>query len=364
MILDQQGRRIALPGDRHGVGVSLRASNVITSTGWTLQELIERVEDKLGLSAPPLSVSPATIVISSIIPSVTVQVGGTAEGAITVTRGTLPTAVNWTISGNQITFTGTPPSSGAINGLHTVVINRGGYSADLTVDLFLESVVPTNPVLDNLPVGSVVRLRLGGVWHNFIIIHQGSPSAAYVGFEGRTTLLKEVRWVVRHMHPQNMNDYANTQLHVAGLNNELFNLFDSDIRSHIAQVRIPYRPGFGTSPNVFSGTDGLLCRIFLLSHAEVGSPGVVWPLPEPEGVRMSHFIQGNSSEANVRRRIITSAPHGWFLRTPRLLDTMSFFMIDFSGGATATNSSTSTNVRPALTLPNNLLINANGEIIA
>ena len=54
------------------------------------------------------------------------------------------------------------------------------------------------------------------------------------------------------------------------MNSTFLNLFDANIQAKIKQIKIPYRPGSGTSQTINSGANGLSAKIFLLSDREVG----------------------------------------------------------------------------------------------
>ena len=219
-------------------------------------------------------------------------------------------------------------------------------------------------------IGSIVRLRVGGVFTNFVVVQQGSPSTAYQGFENRTVLLMERCWENRQMHSSNVNDYQNSSLNT-WLNGTFFNMLDADIRNQIAQVRIPFRPGSGTSANVNIGANGLLTRIFLLSQREVGIanglPGVSgWLLPNNEGVRFAWFIDGNVAGPQTERRVAVlqnGNAANWWLRSPWLLDSLHFWGVLSSGHAhSAWDASSSIGVRPALTLPSSLFVSDSGDV--
>ena len=66
-----------------------------------------------------------------------------------------------------------------------------------------------------------------------------------------------------------MNNLENSTIQ-SYLNGTFLNLFDSNIKDAIKQVKIPYRKNGGSGGTNQSGANGLSCKIFLLSGYEVG----------------------------------------------------------------------------------------------
>jgi len=156
----------------------------------------------------------------------------------------------------------------------------------------------------------------------------------------------------------------------AWLNGTFFNLLDADIRNNIAQVRIPFRPGSGTSPNVNTGANGLLTRVFLLSQREIGIANGLegvsgWQLPNNEGARLAFFIDGFGTTQNARRVAVLQNGNAafWSLRSPFLHVSLHFWGV-LSGGhpSDAWCATAAGGVRPALTLPSSLFVSENGDI--
>ena len=118
-------------------------------------------------------------------------------------------------------------------------------------------------------VGSIVKLKENGALVDYIVVHQGKPSSLYDASCDGTWLLRKDILETRQWHSSNVNDYANSTIK-AYLNSTFLARFDANIQAQIKQVKIPYRPGSGTSQTVNSGANGLSCKIFLLSDREVG----------------------------------------------------------------------------------------------
>ena len=102
---------------------------------------------------PTFTISPTTVTLNDTTLSQALTAGGTATGAITLDRGTLPAAVGLTATGNTITVTATRPAAGqpALTGTHVVTATRGGINQQFSVTLNVTALQP-QPVL---PTGGV-----------------------------------------------------------------------------------------------------------------------------------------------------------------------------------------------------------------
>ena len=229
--------------------------------------------------------------------------------------------------------------------------------------------------LGDRAIGSTIRLRVSGTWRNAVVINHGAPNAQYQGADNVTFVVFEPILQNRQMHPSNVNDYQNSGMH-AWLNNEFMNMLDADIRDVVPQIRIPFRPGSGTSQNVNGGANGLLTRAFLLSGAEVGvgrsaAQGSHTWLPQDEGALMAFFLNGDASSGaglTARQRRIAlnlaGSAQWWWLRSPVVLSSTNFAFVNAGGNASDSNASVSSSgVRPALPLPSSLSVSDTGEVV-
>ena len=162
-------------------------------------------------------------------------------------------------------------------------------------------------------VGSSVYLDENGAPVEFVVAHQGSPSSAYSGFDGGTVLVRKGAHSSRIWGEDNGERYYNypndCEIHT-WLNSTYLNTLDADIRAAVKQVKIPYvsEVDFGDAGSVNQGSNGLSCKAFLLSLAEIEIPkacsGNILPVnrtdvPERDCV----FIQ--ISESQVGRAVRT-----------------------------------------------------------
>lgn len=215
--------------------------------------------------------------------------------------------------------------------------------------------------LGSMSVGSTVKLKLGGTARDFLVVHQGLPSSMYDSSCNGTWLLLKDIYTNRQWDSSN-NDYKNSDIH-SYLNGTFLNLFDSDIKNAIKQVKIPYQNGTGSGGSVASGANGLSCKIFLLSGYEVGfstSDSSYFPR---DGAKLSYFSSGTSSAANNKRIAnYNGSATNWWLRSPFTSYTDRVWNV-FSGGDCNYWSYDSTyGVRPALVLDSSLSVSDDGSV--
>lgn len=127
-----------------------------------------------------------------------------------------------------------------------------------------------NAKLGTKAVGSIVKLKVNGAAKEFIVVHQGKPGSMYDESCNGTWLLMKDIYESRQWHSTNTNylEYST-----------FLNLFESNIRDAIKQVKIPYRKNGGGGGADQSGANGLPALI-LPQDMEVDSSGNV-TLPPP-----------------------------------------------------------------------------------
>lgn len=214
--------------------------------------------------------------------------------------------------------------------------------------------------LSSKAIGSTIKLKVNGSARNFIVVHQGKPSSVYDDSCNGTWLLMQDIYENRAWHSSNTNDYANSTIH-SYLNSTFLNLFESNIKNAIKQVKLPYRKGSGTSTTVTSGSNGLSAKIFLLSATETSFNFSY--MPSGEGAELAYFkgCADNSSDSKRVAYLNGSATY-WWLRSP----SCSYFNIALCVGSNGdwglSYCSGSCGVRPALILPSTLLVSDDGTV--
>lgn len=214
--------------------------------------------------------------------------------------------------------------------------------------------------LSSKAIGSTIKLKVNGSAKDFIVVHQGKPSSVYDDSCNGTWLLMKDIYENRQWHSSNTNDYANSTIH-SYLNSTFLNLFESNIKNAIKQVKLPYRKGSGTSTTVTSGSNGLSAKIFLLSATETSFSFSY--MPSGEGAELAYFkgCADNSSDSK-RVAYLNGSAAGWWLRSPHCDSFGSALGVYSSGDWYGSGCSNSSGIRPALILPSTLLVSDDGTV--
>ena len=214
--------------------------------------------------------------------------------------------------------------------------------------------------LSSKAIGSTIKLKVNGSAKDFIVVHQGKPSSVYDDSCNGTWLLMKDIYENRQWHSSNTNDYANSTIH-SYLNSTFLNLFESNIKNAIKQVKLPYRKGSGTSTTVTSGSNGLSAKIFLLSATETSFS--FSSMPSGEGAELAYFkgCADNSSDSK-RVAYLNGSAAVWWLRSPVCYGFYSALYVNSNGDWFSNGCSSSYGIRPALILPSTLLVSDDGTV--
>ena len=208
-----------------------------------------------------------------------------------------------------------------------------------------------NVKLSTKAVGSIVKIKVNGAAKDFIIVHQGLPSSAYdASCNGVWVVMKDIYTTMKW--DGSNNDYLNSDM-TAYLNGTFISLIDADIRNAIKQVKIPYTNY--SNNNVMSGSNGLSCKVFLLSGTEVGFSGVSYM--NTEGAKLSYF-----NSASKRIAYNGSSAAIWWLRSPHTSNGDNVWYVHTDGSNNNNWYSSSYGVRPAFILPSTLVVSDDGTV--
>ena len=208
-----------------------------------------------------------------------------------------------------------------------------------------------NVKLGTKAVGSIVKIKVNGAAKDFIIVHQGLPSSAYdASCNGVWVVMKDIYTTMKW--DGSNNDYLNSDM-TAYLNGTFISLIDADIRNAIKQVKIPYTNY--SNNNVMSGSNGLSCKVFLLSGTEVGFSGVSYM--NTEGAKLSYF-----DSASKRVAYNGSSAAVWWLRSPFTNNGYYVWRVSADGSGGSSWFSNSYGVRPAFILPSTLVVSDDGTV--
>ena len=208
-----------------------------------------------------------------------------------------------------------------------------------------------NVKLGTKAVGSIVKIKVNGAAKDFIIVHQGLPSSAYdASCNGVWVVMKDIYTTMKW--DGSNNDYLNSDM-TAYLNGTFISLIDADIRNAIKQVKIPYTNY--SNNNVMSGSNGLSCKVFLLSGTEVGFSGVSYM--NTEGAKLSYF-----DSASKRVAYNGSSAAVWWLRSPYTNNGGNVWYVNTDGSSYYNWYNYSYGVRPAFVLPSTLVVSDDGTV--
>ena len=220
-----------------------------------------------------------------------------------------------------------------------IFVHRGGLAA------------PTGTAAGDLDVGAVVKLKENGATVNYIVVHQGKPSSIYDSSCDGTWLLRQDIAENRVWDSENSNVLESSDIH-SYLNDTWLDRYDTDIRNAIQQVKIPYRQNGGSGGTDQSGSNGLSCKIFLLSVREVGFTNNESSYFPNDGAKLGYFASGNHSSAQQKRIAkLNGSATFWWLRSPYTGHISNVWAINSIGSGSTPGASGSYGVRPALILP-------------
>lgn len=212
-------------------------------------------------------------------------------------------------------------------------------------------------------IGSIVKLNVGGVATNFIVVHHGLPDTTYDPSCDGTWLLMEDIYEER---PYDSTDtqYAESDIHDY-LSSTFYGLFDEDIKTEIKQAKIPYLKSYGSSSSIQNGAKGLSATIFLLTYVEVGFTGGTADYDPTIGAVLDYFsdIVGNTNSTNAKRiATFDGAAEKWWTRGPRLRTSNNVYIITESGGLNGWSMKSHQGVRPAMILNPDLTVESDGTV--
>ena len=205
-------------------------------------------------------------------------------------------------------------------------------------------------------VGSIIKLNLNGSPREFLIMHQGNPSTSMYDASCNGTWVRMKEAYENRQWDSSNNDYANSDVD-AWLNGAFLNMLDQNIREQgVKQVKIPYRPGSGTSTNVNTGANGLSRKAFLLSIREMG----LSPSYSPnDGVTLAYYSGGGTKVINLN-----GSPARAWSRSPYVgsYSGSSVCSVEADGSANLWGYDYSYAVAPAFILDSELLVSDDGTV--
>lgn len=215
---------------------------------------------------------------------------------------------------------------------------------------------PRRTRMSDLEIGQTIKLNLNGTPWDWMVVHQGLPSSIYDDSCDGTWLLLNDIYEKREWHSSYANKLENSTIH-SYLNGDFQNLFDSNIKGAIKQVKIPYRKNGGPDGTNQSGVNGLSCKIFLLSGYEVGWTSTNNKYFPQDGAKLSYFESGTGKSASDKRIAkLNGSADNWWLRSPYTNNTGKVWYVFSDGDYRNIAVSNSYGIRPALVLPSDFIV--------
>ena len=193
--------------------------------------------------------------------------------------------------------------------------------------------------IGTLAVGSSVFMNVNGVRTEFLIVHQGIPSADYDVSCNGTWLLK--KYLEESIKVSSAHNY---------LNNTYLGMFDNNIQSIIKQVEIP------------CDASNLSAKLFSLSYTEVGFSGD--PYVPVEGAVLTYFNGGANSARQAQYMDSDGDTDEWLLRSPHTERDAYICTVSHAGTAYNTYTTYERLIRPAMILPSDAQIDENFNVVA
>lgn len=209
------------------------------------------------------------------------------------------------------------------------------------------------PKLGEVPVGSTVKIAVGGTDYDWLVVHQGLPGSMYdTSCDGTWLLMQRIYTTM--VFDSGIEDFRTAKIFTY-LQNTFYPLIDESVRNQVKNVKIPCSY-LGKHQPVISGANGLACKAFLLSDVEVNGGYTYY---RNEGAKLSYF-SGNSTRIAY---LSTGEANSWWLRT--LYDSLANGKryVDAEGEATGYRSDNVRGVRPCIILPADLAVDADGKVI-
>lgn len=200
-----------------------------------------------------------------------------------------------------------------------------------------------------LDVGQTVKMNVGGVPTEFLVVHQGRPSALYDASCDGSWLLMKKNFVSQTVWSQydGSNEYYQS-VFAGELSRRFIGQLDAGVQDIVIEAMIPLDERSTTR-----------AKAFPLSSQEVGEEEL-----GSGSAKLDYFLAGRSSEACERR--VEAGGESWWLRTT--LEKSSgatnarACAVNAGGIAFPTSTFDNNGFRPALILPRETRVNENGTV--
>ena len=215
--------------------------------------------------------------------------------------------------------------------------------------------------LGSVAVGTLVKLNENGSPVNYIVVHQGLPSAMYDASCDGTWVLRQDIWQNGVWNSSGVDRLSGSTIMTTMAS--FLSRLDASIQAVVKTVKIPYCVGNGSS-TVNSGANGLECKVFPLGGYEVGFSTNDYDAFPVDGAKLDYFESGSGNSANDKRIAkLNNLATFYHLRSPFTTDKGSVWDIQYDGNRSNGSAQNNYGLRPAFVLPSTLFALDDGTII-
>lgn len=213
--------------------------------------------------------------------------------------------------------------------------------------------------LSDLSVDSKVSVKIDGQSINFLVVHQGNPNPALYDASCTGTWLMMEPIYTKQWWGHSGN-YADSYAHY-WLNTTLFPKLDKNIQSMVLPVKLPYADYTG----VYTGADGLECRMFLPSVYELGWTSAYMPTMVEDGACLDYCQDFKDIDSRRIAKTLAGSKIWYWTRTPDEESSSSVWLVVSVNGDCASSTNTSSyGIRPLMIFDPKTLVDKNNAVQA
>lgn len=211
--------------------------------------------------------------------------------------------------------------------------------------------------LSALSVGSKVTVKISGQSITFLVVHQGNPNPDLYDASCTGTWLMMDRMYSNQMWGNNSSylySYANQWLNVV-----LFPKLDSNLQSMVRSVKLPY----AEMGEVYSGADGMDCRMFLPSAYELGwTSDYKEAIPE-DGACLDYCKGFENADSRRIAKMLDGSYNWYWTRTPHSSKTnYAWLVVSINGDCSFSSARDTYGIRPMMVFDPNTLVDENNAV--
>lgn len=200
--------------------------------------------------------------------------------------------------------------------------------------------------LKDKSIGSIIKIKMNGVYDDFILTNLGAPDSSYKNANGAWLTQKEMLTEIPFSNNNNQA-YANSIFSGTEFESAYLSDIDSKLQPYILTPTLPIAAGASI------GATTITKKVFLLSITETGARAL-----SNDGSKLSYFSNNNSRIAYDGK----GNARAWWTRSPNSDYSGYVCCVDASGDWNLSNASRSIGVRPTFIIDSSLLVDEDGYI--